>query len=41
MASASIPAQPGETIAGKYQIERVLGMGGVGMVVAARHLALG
>jgi serine/threonine-protein kinase len=41
MASASIPAQPGETIAGKYQIERVLGTGGVGMVVAARHLALG
>jgi serine/threonine-protein kinase len=41
MASASIPAQPGETIAGKYQIERVLGTGGVGMVVAARHLTLG
>jgi serine/threonine-protein kinase len=41
MASASIPAQPGETIAGKYLIERVLGTGGVGMVVAARHLTLG
>lgn len=41
MASASIPAQPGETIAGKYQIERVLGTGGVGMVVSARHLTLG
>lgn len=40
MASASIPAQPGETIAGKYQIERVIGTGGVGMVVAARHLTL-
>lgn len=41
MASASIPAQPGEKIAGKYQIERVIGTGGVGMVVAARHLVLG
>jgi eukaryotic-like serine/threonine-protein kinase len=41
MASASIPAQPGERIAGKYQIERVIGTGGVGMVVAARHLILG
>jgi serine/threonine-protein kinase len=41
MASASIPAQPGEMIAGKYQVERVLGMGGVGMVVAARHVTLG
>jgi serine/threonine-protein kinase len=28
-------------IAGKYQVERVLGMGGVGMVVAARHVTLG
>lgn len=41
MASASIPAQPGETISGKYQIERTLGMGGAGMVVSARHLTLG
>src|SRR5512147_786075 len=41
MATASIPAVPGERIAGKYQIERVIGTGGVGMVVAARHLTLG
>jgi serine/threonine-protein kinase len=41
MASASIPAQPGETISGKYQIERTLGMGGAGMVVSACHLTLG
>jgi eukaryotic-like serine/threonine-protein kinase len=41
MASASTPAQPGEIIAGKYRIERVIGTGGVGMVVAARHLVLG
>jgi len=41
MASASIPAQPGEKIAGKYLIERVIGTGGVGVVVAARHIVLG
>jgi serine/threonine-protein kinase len=41
MASASIPAQPGEMIAGKYHVERVLGTGGVGMVVAVRHVTLG
>ncbi len=41
MASASIPAQPGERIAGKYLIERVIGTGGVGVVVAARHVVLG
>ncbi len=28
-------------IAGKYQVERVLGEGGMGYVVAARHVALG
>jgi eukaryotic-like serine/threonine-protein kinase len=30
----------GCVIAGKYHVERVLGMGGGGVVVAARHLAL-
>jgi len=38
-----LPAQelsPGHTIAGKYVIDRVLGRGGVGVVVAATHLAL-
>ncbi|MFO0758116.1 MAG: protein kinase [Byssovorax sp.] len=31
----------GEILAEKYQIERVLGVGGMGVVVAAKHLLLG
>jgi serine/threonine-protein kinase len=36
----SIPAE-GEVLAGKYRVERVLGQGGVGIVLAAKHLQLG
>src|SRR5262245_21068516 len=36
----SAPVRPGEVLAGKYQVERVLGEGGMGVVVAARHLQL-
>lgn len=37
----SAPVQIGETLAGKYTVERVLGVGGMGVVVAARHIHLG
>ena len=30
----------GDLIAGKYQVEEILGQGGMGLVVAARHVAL-
>src|SRR5580658_7834898 len=39
-ASAAIPRQ-GETILGKYEVEQVLGAGGMGVVLAVRHLQLG
>ncbi|MBX3185532.1 MAG: serine/threonine protein kinase [Labilithrix sp.] len=37
---ARSPVSPGDVIAGKYRIERVLGSGGMGVVVAATHLDL-
>jgi len=33
------PVKPGEVLAGKYRVERVLGAGGMGVVVAAMHIA--
>jgi eukaryotic-like serine/threonine-protein kinase len=32
---------PGDILSGKYQIERVIGMGGMGVVLAAQHVTLG
>jgi serine/threonine protein kinase len=37
---AKSPVAPGDVVAGKYRVERVLGAGGMGVVVAARHLDL-
>lgn len=34
------PVKPGDVVAGKYQVERVLGAGGMGVVVAAMHQQL-
>ncbi len=40
-ANAKTPVQPGDTIAGKFLVERLIGSGGVGVVVQAKHLQLG
>src|SRR6185295_9424600 len=31
---------PGAVLAGKYRVERIIGQGGMGLVVEARHIAL-
>jgi serine/threonine-protein kinase len=38
--SSRIPVLPGEMLAGTYRIERVLGEGGMGVVLLGRHLRL-
>ena len=35
------PVHPGDVLSGKFKVERVLGIGGMGVVVAATHLQLG
>jgi serine/threonine protein kinase len=41
-AEAGLPdLQPGDVVAGKYRVDRVVGTGGMGLVVAATHLQLG
>jgi len=37
----TMPIGPGDVLLGKYRIEQVLGQGGMGIVVAARHIELG
>jgi serine/threonine protein kinase len=39
--NAGVTFQTGEVVAGKYRVERTLGVGGMGVVVAARHVELG
>ncbi len=36
----AVPVAPGETIGEKYRIDRIIGRGGMGVVVAATHLEL-
>lgn len=40
LAPLSAPVREGDIVAGKYRVERVLGVGGMGIVVAASHLQL-
>jgi len=35
-----LPVQPGEVLLGKYRVDRILGAGGIGIIVAAHHLQL-
>ncbi|MDB4994011.1 MAG: Serine/threonine-protein kinase pkn3 [Myxococcaceae bacterium] len=37
----SAPVRPGDVLADKYRVERILGSGGMGVVVLAKHLDLG
>src|SRR5512146_1490909 len=39
-APSESPVRPGDILADKYRVERVLGVGGMGVVVAATHLHL-
>jgi serine/threonine protein kinase len=38
---ARSPVAPGDVVGGKYRVEKVLGAGGMGVVVAATHVDLG
>jgi serine/threonine-protein kinase len=38
--SPSVPVKPGDVVADKYRVDRILGVGGMGFVVAATNLAL-
>lgn len=40
MESQQSPVKPGDELAGKYRVEEVLGVGGMGVVVSALHVQL-
>jgi serine/threonine-protein kinase len=40
-APAALPVRVGDVVDGKYRVEREIGTGGMGVVLAARHLKLG
>jgi serine/threonine-protein kinase len=37
---SDFPLQPGHVLAGKYRVERIVGTGAMGVVVAATHMVL-
>ncbi len=41
MSASDLPFKPGDVLDGKYSVESVLGVGGMGAVVLAKHLSLG
>jgi serine/threonine-protein kinase len=41
LSPGTVPITPGEVLDGKYRVDQVLGVGGMGIVVAATHLQLG
>lgn len=38
--SSTAPVEEGQILAGKYRVDKILGQGGMGVVVAARHIGL-
>ena len=40
MSEAECPVRPGDVVAGKYRVDRTLGVGGMGVVVAATQIEL-
>jgi serine/threonine-protein kinase len=40
VASQLSPVGPGDVVGGRYRVERIIGIGGMGVVLAARHLHL-